>query len=274
MHYNNYIIFKQSFFHLIEQKDLYQLYLTEQWDLFKYSPTFSLLMAPMALLHDVLGLFIWNLLNALVLFFAIWKLPNQLANTRLKMLGFIVIEMITSLQNAQSNALIAGLIILAFIQLEKKQTALAALFIVLTFFIKIFGVVALALFIFYPNKWKAALYTIGWMLLLAILPLIVVSPSQLIFLYKSWVNMLQNDNSVSLGFSVAGWLYTWFGIAPSKLIVLAGAAIFCLPFLKYKFFGELKFRLFFLASILIWVIIFNHRAESATFVIAVSGIAI
>jgi len=42
-HYNNYIIFKQSFYHLIAQKDLYIHYPQEQYDLFKYPPTFALL---------------------------------------------------------------------------------------------------------------------------------------------------------------------------------------------------------------------------------------
>ena len=30
--YNNYVIFKQSFYHLIDQKDLYTLYPEEHWD--------------------------------------------------------------------------------------------------------------------------------------------------------------------------------------------------------------------------------------------------
>ena len=37
-HYNNYVIFSQSFFHLTENKDLYQLYPDEHWDYYKYSP--------------------------------------------------------------------------------------------------------------------------------------------------------------------------------------------------------------------------------------------
>ena len=55
-----YLIFKQSFFHLIEGKDLFILYPQEHWDLYKYSPTFSLLMAPLAILPDVVGLFFWK----------------------------------------------------------------------------------------------------------------------------------------------------------------------------------------------------------------------
>ena len=56
-HYNNYIIFKQSFFHLTENKDLYRDFPPEHWDYYKYSPTFSVLMAPFALLPDALGLY-------------------------------------------------------------------------------------------------------------------------------------------------------------------------------------------------------------------------
>ena len=54
-HYNNYKIFKESYFHLIQNKDLYQLYPAEHFDYFKYSPTFSLLMAPIAYLPDLAG---------------------------------------------------------------------------------------------------------------------------------------------------------------------------------------------------------------------------
>ena len=41
--YNNYTIFERSFEHLKNEQDLYQLYPEEQWDLYKYSPSFALL---------------------------------------------------------------------------------------------------------------------------------------------------------------------------------------------------------------------------------------
>ena len=273
-HYNNYLIFKQSYFHLIENKNLYQLYPDEHWDYYKYSPTFSLLMSPLANLPDPVGLFIWNLLNGIILFFALWKLPDQTDKSRLYMVGFILLELITTLRNSQSNGLIAGLIILAFIFLEKKRTAIASLLIVLTIFIKLFGLVALALFILYPNKTKAVAYTIGWTLLLAGLPLVVVSFPQLSHLYHEWLALLKNDHNASYGLSVAGWIYSWFGVEAKNTIVIIGAVLFCLPIIKYKLFKDLKFKLFFLSSVLIWVVIFNHKAESPTFIIAVSGIAI
>jgi hypothetical protein len=272
--YNNYVIFKQSYFHLIENKDLYQLYPQEHWDLYKYSPTFSLFMGLLAYLPDFLGLLIWNLLNAFVLFFALWKLPFSSDKKRIWAFLFLVIELVTSLQNAQSNGLMAGLIILAFVYLEKKNIAIATLCIVATIFIKLFGIVAFALFLFYPNKLKAALYTIGWILLLAVLPLILISPGQLTFLYKSWGNLLQNDHSISIGFSVSGWLFTWFGLNLKTLSLVVGTLLFCVPFIHFKYFNEVRFKLLYLASILLWIVIFNHKAESPTFVIAVTGVSI
>jgi hypothetical protein len=274
-HYNNYKIFTASYSHLIENKDLYQLYPEEHWDYYKYSPAFALFMAPFAYLPDALGLFLWNLLNVLVLFLALWKLPFQSTKNKLFMLAVILVELVTSIQNAQSNALIAGLILFAFIFLEKKQVGLASLFIVLTVFIKLFGIVAFLLFLFYPDKLKAVAYTIGWMVLFTFLPLLVISSDQLYFLYHSWFNLLAHDQNVSYGLSVAGWLYSWFNIDISKnIIVFVGTILLLIPTLKYRSYKEKTFRILYLSSVLIWVVIFNYKAESPTFIIAMTGVAI
>ena len=138
-----------------------------------------------------------------------------------------------------------------------------------------FGIVAFAIFLFYPEKLKAIAYTIGWTLLFLALPLILISTNQLLFLYRSWFDLLSYDHSVSYGLSTAGWLYSWFGVAINKnIILLLGAIIFLIPALKFKYYEDQTFKTLFLSSILIWVVIFNHKAESATFIIAVAGVAI
>jgi len=272
-HYNNYIIFRQSFFHLVQLKDLYQLHPSEHSDYYKYSPTFALLMGILAYLPIFPGYLLWILLNAMILFVAIRTLPVNDPRFKVYILWFIVIDLITSLQNSQSNALMAGLLILAFCLLERKNFALATLMISLTVFIKIFGLVAFSLFFLYPVKKKFIFYSALWMVMLLILPLIVISPSQLIYLYKSWWGLLSADYSASIGYSVMGWFHTWFHFDPPKnLVVLSGAVIFYIPLLFVKRYGQFIFRLLFLCNILIWVIIFNHRAESSTFIIAVCGI--
>ena len=74
--YNNYVIFKQSNIHLVKDLNLYIHYPQEHNDLFKYSPTFAFLFGTFTYLPDILGLSLWNLLNAIVFFLAIYLLPS------------------------------------------------------------------------------------------------------------------------------------------------------------------------------------------------------
>ena len=273
--YNNYVIFKQSHFHLIENKDLYINYYQEQGDLFKYSPTFSLFFGAFAYFPNIIGLSIWNILNCLVFFAAIYLLPNIDNRKKIFILFFCLIELMTSMQNEQSNALTVGLIILAFAFLERRNYAIATLLIIASVYIKIFGLVAFALFLLYPKKGKLALYSIFWATILFALPLFVVDFSELKLQYLSWWNMLQNDHSNSLGLSVMGVLDSWFNISVNKInTVLIGAILFCIPLIQFRKYSNYFFRVLLLCSVLIWVIIFNHKAESSTFIIAIAGIAI
>ena len=273
--YNNYTIFKQSFFHLNERKDLYFPYPMEHWDLYKYSPTFSLLFGIFAVLPDVVGLSLWNACNVLILVLAVFYLPRLSDKQKGLILITCVIEAMTSVQSEQSNGLMAGLIVLAFGLCERKKLLLAALCLVLSVYIKIFGLVAFALFLFYPDKWKLFVFTLFWFIILFLLPLLVVDFYQLQFLYKSWGHMLSQDHSISEGISMIGWLRSWFQVEANKIVVAAcGAILFLVPFLRIKMYGEYLYRLLALASVLLWIVIFNHKAESATFIIAMTGAAI
>jgi hypothetical protein len=273
--YNNFEIFSNAPEHLLKGENLYTSYPDEYWDLYKYSPTFAFLFAPLSVLPALFGLIIWNLLNALVLFFAIRNLPAPLEKRKLMLLLSIIIELITSLQNQQSNGLMAGLMIGAFVMMERKKIFLAAAFLALSVYIKLFGIAGFALFLFYDDRWKAALYSIFWMAVLFVLPLPVTGFHGLIWQYGNWWDMLAADRSASLGFSVMGWLSTWFGINIDKNIVLsAGAILFFVPFLRFRHWKNRDYRILMLALTLIWVVIFNHKAESPTFIIAMAGAAI
>ncbi len=273
-HYNNYMTFKYSYFHLIQNKDLYIEYPDEHWDYYKYSPTFALMMFPFAYLPNLIGLILWNLVNSLVLFFA-FKSLNVDDKLKSLMLWFIAIELLTSIQNEQSNGLIAGLLILSFTLMEKEKLLLATLLISITAYIKIFGAFGALLVLLYPKRFKAIIYLAIWMVVLGLLPLIVISPEQLKFLYSSWLNLLKWDYQGSHGLSVMNWLRSWFNLeVPKNYILVPGLILLLLPLLKFKKFDDYGFRIMFLASILIWVVIFNHKAESPTYVIAISGVAL
>jgi hypothetical protein len=273
--YNNYVIFKQSHFHLTQDKDLYTLYPEEHWDLYKYSPAFAFFFGAFAYLPDFLGLTLWNLLNALLLLAAVYYLPGISDRQKGWILLACLIELVTSMQNEQSNALVAGLLIFAFGLLERDKFIAATFCIVFSVYIKIFGVLGFALFLFYPKKWKLVLYSLTWGAVLMVIPLVVVGFDQLKFLYTSWGHLLSSDHSASYGLSVMGLLHSWTGAEFNKLaVVAAGAVIFCIPLVRTGQYREDRFRLLALCSVLLWIVIFNHKAESPTFIIAMAGVSI
>ena len=274
-HYNNYLIFKNSFFHLIEGKDLYKVYPEEQWDLYKYTPTFAVLFSVLAYTPDWLGLNLWNIINALIILFAVYALPRLSDIQKGLVLIICLIELMTSMQNSQSNALVAGCLILVFAMLERDNPLLATFFLVFSVFVKLFGIAALVLFLFYPRKWKLALFTLVWFILFMALPLIFIDFGQYKSLLGSYLNLLSADELESTGSPVVAWLHSWFGIIIKNLpMVITGLVLLLIPYLRLKNYSNYSFRLLNLASLLIWVIIFNHKAESPTFIIAMAGISL
>ena len=82
------------------------------------------------------------------------------------------------------------------------------------------------------------------------------------------------DASAATGISVAGWLHTWFGIDAKSIVSVVGLALFLVPFIRYKLYQDELYKILTLAGMLVWVIIFNHKAESSTYIIAVAGVGI
>lgn len=273
--YNNFRIFKLSFYHLLQGKDIYQLFPDEHWDLYKYSPTFALLFGVLSWMPDSIGLLLWNLINSLCLFAGVRLLPNLDNEKKSWILLFSLLEMLLSIQNTQSNGLMAGLIVLAFALAERSKYALSTLCIVFSFYIKIYGGLAFVFYLFYPGKLRLAGWSIFWMILFALLPLLAVNIHQLAFLYNSWLSLLLNDRSASMGISLMGIMESWFHLTSLKNgVTLIGLLLFLLPLIHISRYRDYTFRLLYLASVLIWMVIFNHKAESPTFVIVTAGIGI
>ncbi|HEX3767006.1 MAG TPA: glycosyltransferase family 87 protein, partial [Puia sp.] len=273
--YNNFLIFRNSFFHLIQGKDLYGYYPNEQWDLYKYSPTFSVFFGLLAWLPDFAGLLLWNLLNTIPLFIGIKLLKAISDRGKIFAMLFCLVELTDSLQTAQSNGLTAALLILTFTSLESKRYFHAAFLVVFSIYLKIYGGIGLLLFIFYPAKAESFSYTLFWILILGLLPLVFIDLNQLFHLYKDWNLLLKTDQENSIGISVMSILYSGLKLNISKkVIMLAGILLLLVPLFqvsKYKMYG---FRLLVLSSILVSMVIFNYKAESSTYIIAICGIAI
>ncbi|MES2560802.1 MAG: glycosyltransferase family 87 protein [Bacteroidota bacterium] len=275
---NNFIIFKNSFYHLINHTTLYGPHPVEQYDLYKYSPTFALLFAPFALFPTYIGAVLWAVFNAFVLFWAIAKLPID-AGKKTFIYWFALIELLTSIQNSQVNPLIAALFLFTFIAFERKQLLLAALLVILSAYIKVYGILGAALFVLYPDKIKFMLYCIGWTILLFLLPMLVISYDELLNQYEGWQDTIANDHQTrAVDVSIMRFVMAVSGMEFSNkmrlLIQIVGVVIFCLKYTRTRLFALMEFRLLVLASVMIWSIVFNHLAESATYIIAIVGIAL
>ena len=255
-------------------QDLYKAYPGEYYDLFKYSPSFAFFMGAFNYLPPLIGLFLFNFLNIGIFIFAIKRL--NLSEISLKYFFlYILLEALISISSSQTNLLMAGLIIWGFVFLEEEKPGLASLCIVGSIFIKIFGAVAFILWILYPKKGKFVIYCILWFAIIGVLPLLLISKSSLHIQYQNWFALLRSDHDVSYGASLMGILHSWFSLSiPGFMILSVGVVLLLLPYAKTAFFRLYPFRLQMLASVLIWMVIFNHKAESPTYIIALTGVGL
>jgi hypothetical protein len=263
-------IFRASFWHLIHQQDLYARY--GRHDLFKYSPSAALLFAPVALPSFAVGLLLWNALNAGALVFAINRMAKGCDAVLILLL--VMPELFVSLQASQCNALIAALIVLAFVALEQGEQVRGYLAIAVGVAIKLFPIAALSLAIFYSRRFRAAIVFAMCAVILFLLPLAVTSPAMLLAQY-GWWHHVEGTDALLRGASAMRVLQQALGVDwPNWPVQLAGIVVVLLPLLHREQWTDERFRRAFLASLLVFVVIFNHQAERPSFVIAATGVAI
>jgi hypothetical protein len=273
--WSNYMVFKYAHHHLLGDQDLYNYHHAEHCYTYKYSPSFALFFGAFAYLPTILGLMTWMLLTGVVTYFALISLPGMGPPKPFWFLLFISSEWIVCVQGQQTNALIAAMLILAFVLLERGKELPATLLIVLTGFIKIFGFGAVLLFLFYPKKLKLALYTLGWTVLVAVLPLIVLSPADLFGIYENWYAQITGDYAKFDGMSFYSLVNATTGWNPPKTVfAVLSLGLMLAPLVQLSKWKSVVFRKMTLAAILVWVVIFNHKAESPTYIIAMMGMGI
>ncbi|TDG36149.1 DUF2029 domain-containing protein [Pedobacter changchengzhani] len=278
--FNNYLIFKYTFWHTVDLQNLYNNY-PEYLDSNHYGPVFSLLIAPFALLPDGLGMVLWNVANVSILLWGILSLPISL-NKRTIIGWLCAHETLTALFSFQFNIALTGLIILSFSCLIKKKEIQSAFVIALGTLVKLYGIVGLAFFFFTKKKLKFIIAGIFGLLILFILPMAISSPSFIIQSYSDWFNSLVHKNTTNASLtsfqdiSIMGMARRISGDVniPNLPFLVFGVVLFGLPYLRVKQFKHAGFQLMLLASTLIFTVIFSSGSESPTYIIAFAGVAI
>ncbi len=276
--FNNYLIFKYVFWHTWWQKPLYELD-TAYYDSNHYGPFFSVIIAPFALLPDWLGTVLWNMANTIILLIGIFKLP--LSDKQNKLIAWICAhECLTSLLSFQFNVGITGLILLSFTYMEKQKPIKAAFAIVIGFLVKLYGIVALAFFLFNKKKVSFIVYNLIVLLLLFCLPMVISSPEFVLQSYNDWFNSLMyksSDNEINLmaDISFLGFIRKTTGIYINVLYGCAFAGLLLLiALLRTKLYSSKTYRLLILSYVLLCLVLFNTNVESPTYIIGFIGLAI
>lgn len=281
---NNYLIFKNVFWHTIHQQNLYSAYPEAYIDKNHYGPLFSILIAPFAVLPNFIGATLWAMVNVWILFYAVHKLPVSYLGKNIILL-ISLIEMLTSIQSLQFNPMLCSWVILSYVFIKEGNLGLAAMLIVAGTFIKLYGIVGLP-FIFFTKDYKKLIgYLILWAFLFFCLPMLISSPKFVIQSYLDWYHSLLDKNIENLSsyqfagmqdISSMGFVkrVSGFYSIPNFYFIIPAGILMLLPLYRFSKLNDVKFQLTYLAQLLIGLVIFSTSAESPTYVIAVSGFGI
>jgi hypothetical protein len=270
---NNFLIFRAASSHLLHGQDLYAAYPALHFDFYKYSPTFALLFLPFAALPFAVSMLAWNLVNAGALYVALGMVLTRRAALIARALVFM--DMLGSLQNVQSNALVTALIIFGFAGYERRHTLSASLAVAVGTSIKLFPLAGASFAIFHPRKVRVGVALVLSLLALLLLPLLVTPAATLVAQYRSW-RAIEAVDALERGFTVMQMLQLllrqdW----PNWPLQGLGVLLLVAPVLvRRDRWTQWGFRRLYLCSVLVFCVIFNHQSESPTFVIGVAGVAI
>lgn len=279
-HYHNFFTYKFFYQHCSQLVNPYYGPIDE-FDC-HYGPIFSLVIYPFTIFPNAVGCILWSLFNAWFLFFAVNKLPINPKGKQLILLISLV-ELATATGSVQINPMIAAWMILAYVYVEEEKDWLATLFIVLGFFVKLYGIVGLTFFLFSKHKVKFMGWFVLWTVVFYCLPMIITNPSFTIQLHIDWIKNVAEKNSGNItggggamqDISLGGLVRRVMGIKnfSDVYLIIPFAVLYFLPLLRKQNYSNSLVKQMYAALGLITVVVLSSSSESPTYIIAVVGCA-
>lgn len=276
--YNNYKIFSSMFWHMMDGKNLYLAYPNDHGDYFFYGPAFSLIIAPFAILPNVMGGLLWGLFNVGILIYAINKLTLK-QEIKVLLMALSTIELANSTWAQQFNPCVSAMVILSFAMVEEEKDFYAPFWIMLGAFTKVYGLIGMIFFLFSKNKGKFVLGCFAWSIFFFVAPMVFSSPNYIIQTYLDWYNslILKNSQLIDSTYSnlsvmgitrkISGYkqLHNLWFIVPGLFLLLS-------PLLRLKQYSSKHFRSLILSSILMFIVLFSTASEHPTYIICIVGL--
>ena len=240
---------------------------------FLYTPVFTTIYAPIFLLPEWLGPFVWNGFNYCMLCLAIKTLPQPLAPYRMKIFLFLLLLILQSTFCFQYNMVVCYIFLFAFTLLENGKPFWATLLIMISATTKYYGAIELGLLLCYPKFWRNIGYALFWGVVLLLLPTINTAFDNVFVLYKDMWGTYESHRGAAdyPGFFYAPGLKSLLlpnlRIVQLSVLVLIGAMFFWLN----KRWSDFRFRVEALAVMMGYIILFSDSPETHTYIIALSG---
>ena len=277
---NNFLIYKYVFWHTIEQKDLYLYYPEEFADLNHYGPFFSIFIAPFAVVPEGLGIVMWHVFLAMLLYVAI-RTSRFSKYEILFMLWYAAQDLITCLMMSQFNIAVAALILLSFTMVEQKKDHWATFFICVGTFVKLLGVVGLSFFFFSKRKKTFLVSLFVWSIVMFVAPMVISSPDYVVGQYESWYHALASKNMTNTADVLTMNNISLLGLIRRPLIdydysdmwvIVPYLLIVATAYFRIGQWKHLAFRKMVLVQMLFMVILISTGTENSSYVIAYIGI--
>lgn len=250
---------------------------------FRYSPLAACLFAFFSILPERLGDIFWRMLNAGVYLgsLAWWAksvLPFRLTRNAFAAYFFLVLPLsLGSLNNAQSNPLVVGLILAGLASVKAQWWMLGALLLAMACFFKLYVVVVgLLLAALFAKKFAfrfSLALTLGF-----ILPFLLQEPSYVWNQYFDWIHFLRVDDRSSFPLDIAyrdlrliyrQWLTP---LSPESFrmmgcVVGVGVAVLCAAG-KWKGWSQRRLLTILYSLSVCWITLLGPATESATYIFA------
>ncbi len=242
---------------------------------FKYSPAFAFLFAPFLWIPPWLAAALWGTVNFVSAFYGIDAVVKDPREKRIALTAALFgIVLVTD--GDQSNLLITGTMLLSFQALEDGKPWRAAWLTALGTIVKLFPALGLAFVVFDRRRARAAPAFLLFLAGLCLSPLLALAPTTLTMEYASWRRLLSREANENRGWSMMGVLDEGLHLAvPNAWVQGAGALVLAAPFVRALLRGsDGRQRLGLMASLLAFIVLFNHRSEYATLVISAVALGV
>lgn len=273
LRYANYLVFTDSTLDFWNGVSPYtQRFVDDHGRYFLYTPVFSVLYLPFALLPKWLGPFVWNLTNVALFTTAVFTLPSRYDAWKVRIYLLLLLILEQSVFCFQFNIVVAYVFLFAYSLMERGKSGWAVLLIMISATTKVYGIVQLLLLFCYPKVWRNLCLAVVAGLALLCLPALKVGLAGLVPCYMDWWEMLSQHQSAA---TFASLLYAWplcYLLDHYRLVqIVTVAVVIAIFFLRHKRWNDFTWRATVLAVLMGWIIVFGDSSETHTYIIALAG---